>query len=163
MGKTHMGAVSKVEFPNADGTCTAMESQDDVKAAVMKNNEAHFWLTETAPFMQEPLCSEVGFFSMTEAAQQMLEGTCACPEGTDEFTKYFAACLKASNQSTMPINIEIMAQDCKDCWNKVKELTSSSYSGLHFSHWKAATRSNWLSEVHALSIEIACSRGFLHS
>ena len=55
---------------------------------------------------------------------------------------------------------EITANDCIDCWNKVHELISSSFSSLHFSHWKVATWDQWLSEAHALSIETACSKGF---
>ena len=160
MGKRRAGAISKVEVRHADGTISAVATQDEVEAAVMQNNEARFRLTEPTPFMQEPLRSEAGFFGATEAAQQMLDGTHVCPAGTDPFTQYFVDCLKAADHSPVQVNVEITADDCISHWNKVKEMTSSSCSGLHFSHWKAATRSRWLSEIHALSVEIACSRGY---
>ena len=110
--------------------------------------------------MQEPLRTVVGFFGATEAAQQMLEGTYVCPPGTDDFTRFFVECLKATAQREEPVSVTIATDDYINYWKKVREATLSSYSGLHFGHWKAATQDQWLSELHALSIEIPYSTGY---
>jgi len=44
-------------------------------------------------------------------------------------------------------------------WKKAKEQTSSSFSGLHFGHYKTATQSPLLAEIHALMTQLAFSQG----
>jgi hypothetical protein len=63
-----------------------VDNQEEVEAAIRQNNERRFCLTETTTFMQEEWQNEVGFLGAMEAAQQMIQGTYICPEGTDEFT-----------------------------------------------------------------------------
>ena len=160
LGHKRAGAIAKVEFLNEDGTYSTVDIQEEVEAAIMKNNEARFRLTESTPFMQEPLRSEVGFFGATAAAQQMLDGTYVCPEGTDEFTRHFVDALKKDNNNRDPISTNISKEDFSAYWRKAREQTSSSYSGLHFGHYKTAANDNWLSEIQALSIEIAYANGY---
>jgi hypothetical protein len=45
-------------------------------------------------------------------------------------------------------------------WKKAWECTSSSISGLHFGHYKAATKNDRLSEIHAVSIDTAVNSGY---
>ena len=160
LGHKRAGAIAKVEFLNEDGTYSTVDIQEEVEDAIMKNNEARFRLTEATPFMQEPLRSEVGFFGATEAAQQMLDGTYECPEGTDEFTRHFVEALKKANDDRDTISTRISNDDYISYWRKAREQTSSSYSGLHFGHYKAAAFDAWLSEIQALSIEIAYANGY---
>ena len=44
-------------------------------------------------------------------------------------------------------------------WKQSKERTSSSISGMHFGHWKAAAESDFLSKLHALFTDIVISTG----
>ena len=158
--KQRAGAISKVEVVSPNGV-VIYNSQDEVEAAVMHNNEARFRLTEDTPFMQEPLREEVGFLGATEAAQQMLAGTYVCPPGTDEFTQHFVDCLKqATWTSDDRIHTRITKEDYCNYWNKAREATSSSYSGLHFSHHKVAAKNPYLAEVNAFAVELAYASGY---
>ena len=106
----------------------------------MENNEIRFRLMESTPPMNEPLLSDLGFLSDTNAAKCILNGTYICPEGVDAYTKNFIASL----QITTPINPAdfipnmVSLQDYQAHWKRSKECTSSSISGQHFGHWKAA-------------------------
>jgi hypothetical protein len=57
------------------------------------------------------------------------------------------------------ISCEITRQDFQHHWRRSKERTSSSVSGLHYGHYKAATHSELLSEIHALMTELAVTGG----
>eukprot|EP00956_Cyclotella_meneghiniana_P035079 scaffold111156_cov136-Cyclotella_meneghiniana.AAC.1 len=47
----------------------------------------------------------------------------------------------------------------QDYWKKAKERTSSSYSGRHFGHYKAASKDDFLSALHTGNINLATHRG----
>ena len=70
------------------------------------------------------------------------------------------------SKSTAPINPAdfipntVSLQDYQVHWKQSKECTSSSISGLHFGHWKAAAESDFLSELHALFTDIIISTGY---
>jgi hypothetical protein len=111
--------------------------------------------------MMEPLRSELGFLGTTEAARQILAGTYVPPPGVDEMTRQFLSAL----QATAPlhpdnrISCEITRQDFQQHWRRAKERTSSSLSGLHYGHYKAAAQSDYLSEIHAIMTELAVTGG----
>ena len=48
------------------------------------------------------------------------------------------------------VDISISQQDWQQQWQKVKERTSSSESGIHFGHYKAGAKSDTISAFHAL-------------
>ena len=124
--------------------------------------KSDFRLTESTPPMNEPLLSNLGFLSDTDAAKRILNGTYICPEGVDAYTKNFIASL----QITAPIDPAdfipntVSLQDYQAHWKWSKERTSSSISGLHFGHWKAAAENNFLSELHALFTDIIVSTSY---
>jgi hypothetical protein len=57
------------------------------------------------------------------------------------------------------ISCEITKEDYQRYWKKPRERTSSSISGLHYGHYKAAAQSDQLSEIHALLMELAVTGG----
>lgn len=134
LGKMRAGAVSKVEVQNEDGTYTRVKIQTEVEAALMQNNEKRFRLTETTPFMQEPMQSVVRFLGATDAVKGVIAGTYVCPEGTNEFTHQFVQALKEAALTKGTINTEMTREDFQLYLRKVKEKTSSVFSGVHFGH-----------------------------
>ena len=136
----------------ADPILIRHSDKDTVEQKIMENNKIRFQLMESTPHMNELLLSNLGFLSDTDAAKRILNGTYICPEGVDAYTKNFIASL----QITAPINPAdfipnmVSLQDYQTHWKRSKEHTSSSISGLHFGHWKAAAESNFLSKLHAL-------------
>ena len=119
-----------------------------------------FALTNQTPCMQEPLKLLLGRGD-TEAAQQILDSTFACPEGMDEGSKMFIANMKARWDTLQDtVSPLVTAEDFKNCWRKAKEKTSSSMLGSHFGHCKSATKNACLSEVHTISMHIILNTGF---
>jgi hypothetical protein len=55
------------------------DDQATIKRLIIENNSARFCLTKNTPPMTEPLLSELGYLSNTEAARQILGGTYVCP------------------------------------------------------------------------------------
>ena len=54
-------------------------------------------------------------------------------------------------------------EEYKNLFNKTKEETSCGPSGLHMSHWKAATQRDELMELHSTMIWAAFSLGYSYS
>jgi len=57
------------------------------------------------------------------------------------------------------ISIEVDSDEFKYYWKKISEHTSSSMSGLHFGHYKAAATSDYLSKFHAMKLSIISRTG----
>jgi hypothetical protein len=55
--------------------------------------------------------------------------------------------------------IVITPDDFKLFWRKVNELTSSSMSGIHYRHYKAAIQDELISEVLALQLTVVARSG----
>jgi len=132
-----------------------------VEAKIMQNNEKCFSLTENSPPMIEPLQSKLGFLADTDAARCILNGTYVCPPGVGECTKEFLQSLKVLEPRELEdlIPMTVSKEDYQRHWRRSREKTSSSMSGLHFGHWKAAAESDLLSEIHAMFTKIMVSTG----
>ena len=106
-------------------------------------------------------CPTLAFF-LTLMPQNVSSTEPRCPEGVDAYTKNFIASL----QITTPIDLAdfipntVSLQDYQVHWKQSKECISSSISGLHFGHWKAAAESDFLSELHTLFTDIVISTGY---
>ena len=61
--------------------------QEDLEQVCINENEAHFSQSSDTPFMQPPLCHDLGFLAKTTAATQILHGTYEVPNNIDKYTK----------------------------------------------------------------------------
>ena len=96
------------------------------------------------------------------AAHQVLEGSYNYTEWFDEATKELCqACARIRlGAPARSDNTTIKHGEWSRCWSKANERTSSSESGLHSGHYKAAARSPIVSHLHALKMTLALKRGF---
>ena len=160
-GKRRAGAVSKVGIGEGE-EYREYEDRATVERLIIENNAARFRLTEDTPPMSEPLLSDLGYLADTLAAEEILQGTYVCPPGTDEYTQDFLQFLQRSpNVSALDqIDTSFTREDFRAHWKKSNERTSSSISTLHFGHYKTAIKNDKLSELHAVSIDIALNSGY---
>ena len=95
----------------------------------------------------------------TECSQQILEGTYEYPPDTDIWTKKILheAQHTFSRMSGTEIATTISTADFQQYWKRVDERTSSSFSGVTFSHYKAVASHSILSLMHAAYLT-ACAR-----
>jgi hypothetical protein len=106
------------------------------------------------------LFDDLGFTGDTECTQQILEGTYDFPPDTDIWTKkilqeahsYTFSCMSGAEILTI-----ITTKDFQDFWRWVDERTSSSFSRVTFSHYKAAATNLMLSAMHTAYLT-ACAR-----
>lgn len=130
----------------------------------MTENTSRFLLCYSAhgsEFLRGQLLQDVGFLADTEAAERILLGTYVPPAGTDDYTRAFIKQIGdiARHHRDNAIPVHIAAEDFQRHWRRAKESTSSSMSGQHFGHYKAAAACDALSEFHAMFVQVVSSRG----
>ena len=157
-GKTQGGVISHIEVKEGE-VYMEKTTQEEVEEHMMAMCKQHFCLTKSTPPVQEPLQSELGLLGEMEAAQQIIKGMCDCPEGVDKYTRSFIEMLKACAPSSQ-VNILMVftKEDFQSFWKKCNKHTSSSISGLHYSHYKAVADNDHLSKLQ----QTPCHRNACH-
>ena len=132
--------MTSVKVPTPD-RCEEYDTEADIFQHVSANLSEQFCLTLTAPCCNGPLFNDNVFLGDTEAALQILEGTYCYPSGTDPATKLLLeeADITYSKLSADEIAAYVTTEDFQYYWQTANERISSSYSGLHFGHYKAAS------------------------
>jgi len=57
------------------------------------------------------------------------------------------------------VDIVVSVEDFQHYWQQAKEKTASSFSGLHFGHYKAIAASDFLPKVYALKLTLISKAG----
>ncbi len=137
-------------------------TEDNIVGQTSDHLSKHFCLPAySAPCYHGKLFDDLGFTGDTECAQQILEGTYDFPPDTNIWTKkilqeahYTFSCMSGAEISTI-----ITTEDFQDFWRRVDERMSSSFSGVTFSHYKAAATNPMLSAIHAAYLTACARRG----
>ena len=146
-----------------DGGIIEYEGQSAVEKAIWGEiHNKRFYLGEQAPICKGSMRDAFGYLATTIAARQVLAGTYSYPEEFDQATRELCeACAKIRlGIPAGSVDTKISHAEWASRWSKAKETTSSSESGLHFGHYKAAARSPLASHHHALKASLAMKRGF---
>ena len=127
-----------------------MESvtKSDIEKGCLESYERTLTQTKGTPMTISPLIDDFGLLGTGSAADELLRGTYNFPEGIDKSVKSVLDNMKCPETIKLTKQpIPITCNEHKSGWNKVKERTSSSPSGLHVGHWKCASADenlNWL-------------------
>jgi hypothetical protein len=97
----------------------------------------------------------------TECTQQILKGTYDFPPDINIWTKKILqeAHYTFSHTSGAEIAFIVTTEDFQNFWRWVDERISSSFSGVTFSHYKAAASNLMLSAMHAAYLTVCACRG----
>ena len=60
------------------------------------------------------------------------------------------------------VDIVLSVKDLQHYWQQAKEKTASSFSGLHFGHYKVIAASDFISKMHALKLTLISKIGLAH-
>jgi len=153
-----MSSVSQIEVPGPDGPIH-VTTQHKVEQHLSEALALQFQLTANSPFLVDPLRFELGLQGTSPAAQAILQGTYQCPAGVDPYTQQLLAVLRIPPWLT-PVPSGISRDDFIRHWWRSREWTSSSYSGLHYGHYKASVDCPRIAEFHALITEMAFNHGY---
>lgn len=155
------GSAVRVEVPQKEGPPIVCDTKETVEAAIAGENSKRFGMANSAPICQGALFELLGYSANTETAERILDGTWEPPDDTDGPTliilKEIGRIWKKMQDGE--VDIVISQEDFQHYWRRAKERTSSSFSGLHMGHYKAASYSDFLSRTHALKLSIITRTG----
>ncbi len=167
MGKRQGGALHRVlvEDSQQEGNMIEYNTQESVQNAIWDNIHCmRFRLTEAAPICLDPTLREAFVYNATtKTAQAILAGTYQYPPNFDQATKeiceeYSHTCLMIPQDS---VCTHLSKEDWQRQWKGRWESTSSSKSGLHFSHYIAGIQSDHISHFQALKATLIMNRGIV--
>ena len=146
-GKTRNKGISCVET-KVNGKWQKLTARDEVEAAIMANNTERFHLTRSTPLMSQHMSTRLGYLAEHEVSKSIINNEFVPDPLLDEYTNKFLSFI--SNRTQLPaITADVTKEDFIYFWKGARERTSSSLSNRHFGHYKAASNSPMLSELHA--------------
>jgi hypothetical protein len=116
------------------------------------------------PCGTEPLASYLGYKADTPGSASLIEGEGLPPEIATELLPETAAIFQTLTSLTeqkhplLPTHITL--EQFTSCYKAMDERTSSSPSGFHFVHYKAAARTEELATLHSTMMSIPLTVGF---
>ena len=115
--------------------------QEDVEQAIQRECEICFTLAHSALIMKSLLGDQLTYLSDKSLARSIIMGTYEFPLDLDPATRHILE--EIGKLGIKIINgegskIVITPDDFKNFWQKVNKFTSSSMSGIHYGHYKAA-------------------------
>jgi len=151
-------SISQVEIADPQGP-RVVSGQQAVEQALCTSLAARFQKAHGLPFLHSPLLQDVGFLGCGEAAQAILDGSYQCPPNTDEYTRLFIEALRWPASLPDLISTILNEEAFSAHWRKARETTSSSFSGLHFGHYKSAASAPELAHLHARFTQLVFMTG----
>jgi hypothetical protein len=163
MGKQHGGSVWSVQVEDEEENMEVFSTQEEVHKAIWSNiHWKQFYLAETAPICNSPLCEIFGYNLDREAGEEVLAGTFNYGEDFEEATHDICHEVALIWEIVPKDLIEEIVRkgDWEVFWKKAKKESSSSESGLHFSHYKAGADLQLISHFHAMKSLVMLKMGF---
>ena len=151
-------SISQVEVPGPLGP-RIVSDRHSVEQALCDSLQHRFTKAHGSPFLHGQLAHDVGLFGCGPAATQILEGTYQCPPDTDDYTRKFIAALQWPASHPELVSSILTPEAFCSHWKRAKEKTSSSISGLHFGHYKAASHSYDIASLHSRFTQLVFMTG----
>jgi hypothetical protein len=161
-GKPRGQSARVVTEETGDGDVVSREGKWAVEQAIFNGiHKQRFYPAEQAPIYKGNMRDAFGYLATTIAAKQVLAGTYWYPSWCDDATKELCeACAEIRlGVPARSAETKIRYDKWSQRWARAREKTSSSESGMHFGHYKAAACSPMISHLHALKTSLALRRG----
>lgn len=123
-------------------------------------NTRRFLQSQDTPFMSHPtLVADFGRLGVGPFTEAVLNGGYTPPEDVSQGTRLFLEhVMRPAILPRLPSRISTL--DYKAAFRHINEKTSSSYSGLHYGHYKALFQHDALAEVEAAWMNAPFRLGF---
>ena len=145
-----------------NGERITFETKEEVEKALQEEIGERFTLANSAPIMKTFLGERLNYLQDEKLAKSIITGEFEPPEQLDSVTKLLLREIGKVGRILVNINaekIEFEKDEIKLFWNRVKEFTSSSFSGIHFGHYKAGVKSEIILEVLTNQLNLTCKTG----
>ena len=157
-------AVTRVERVE-DGAVVEYTEQEALEQVVREMTQDRFTLADSSPLCNGLLGEQLGYLADTEVAQSILEGTYEPPPGVADSTILVLEEIGSIAQKIArgQVKLELSPEEFVAYWKAVKESTSSSWSGIHFSHYKVAGMNERYSRFFAQKLSFIARTGWAPS
>jgi hypothetical protein len=144
---------------------TTVTNPEEIARHVCTANTRQYHQATNTPFATEPLVSYIGPEANTLGTDNLLRRNMPPDETTlllqPETIQLLRMVATNNTQHAHPgLDINISVEAFQSCYKAVKENTSSSPSGRHVGHYKAAAMNDHLSAIHAMMMTIPFRAGF---
>jgi hypothetical protein len=122
---------------------------------------SRFKLARDAPICEGQLFDDIGYLGDTKATRDILLGTYQFPSDMDPHTRLL--CEEAHRifitRSAEEISTRVSTADFQYFWQHCDEFIQSSFSHVHFGHYKAIARDKFLSSLEAAKLSLSARTG----
>lgn len=154
------GAPTSIRVQSESGD-QQFNTQDEVEEQASRRLTSRFQLARDAPICNDALFDEFGYLGDTASTRAILEGTYEYPPEMDWHTRLL--CEEAHRiftlKSTEEISNYVATEDFQYFWLHCDEFIQSSYSHVHFGHYKAIAHDRYLSALEAAKLSLAAQTG----
>ncbi len=145
-----------------NGEVQEFHEQDEIEKSIQEECEVRFTLAHSAPIMSNLLGEKLRYLSDEGIARQIITGTYEISDELDPATKMILG--EIGQMGVKMVNkdaakIVITPEDFKQFWRRVNEFTSSSMSGVHYGHYKAAAMDEFSTQLLAQQLTIIARSG----
>ena len=145
-----------------NGEVQEFQEKDEIERAIQEECEVRFTLAHSAPIMSNLLGEKLRYLSDEDIARQIITGTYEIPVELDPATRMILE--EIGRMGVKIVNEEgaeivITPEDFKLFWRRVNEFTSSSMSGIHYGHYKAAAMDEFSTRLLAQQLTIIARSG----
>jgi hypothetical protein len=116
-------STSMVIAPNEDEEWTERTTKQDMEKAIMEHHVKKYSLTHNTPPMRMPIQRDLGFDSLTQAGQSILDGTHTSAPSTDRYSRLLQKQLQRIVTKEIPTGMS--TKSYIDGWKQAKEQTSA--------------------------------------
>jgi hypothetical protein len=145
------------------GPWVSVTNPEDIRKFICTINQKQYNQASNTPFASRYLAKNIGLNLEGPAVKSILDGTFQIDPSSrllPETQRIIEALGKPPLGGTTSFPTLITPEEFKSTSNIVKERTSSSVSGRHVGHYKAAATSDPLSQMHFLMMSLPYIIGF---
>jgi ribonuclease HI len=142
---------------------TTYTNKTDIEDVIQREIKSRFALGYSAPISRTLLGNDLQYLTNSEVAFSIINGSFQIPEDLDDATKLILQEIgilgRRVLEGDMAPRLTITGADYIQYHKRIKESTSSSPSGLHHGHCKAAAFSMDIAEIHATQMNLIIRSG----
>ena len=136
-------------------------TRPDVEAQAARRLTSRFKLARDSPICEGRIFDDVGYLGDTTSTRAILEGTYEFPPEMDPHLRLLLeeAHKVFSQRTTEEISTFVSTEDFQYYWRRADEFVQSSYSNIHFGHYKAIAHDRFLSSLQAAKLSLSARTG----
>ena len=156
----HPGALMRVER-EINGQIVEFTEEEPLIENILDVIQDRFSGAENANISNCSITSELGDYGFTDLGLQILSGQFQPPDDMNSATARLLQTISDIGQQHKDdnINIDVTPSEFISGWQRARESTSSSRSGIHFGHYISATTSKIISTGLAMQISLIARSG----